>query len=111
MNRVIHYELGNHDLREQLVVSASRYFRTRRIMHKFETTVLDFFRQLVRVKAGRESLLALFQHARLCFAELLSDPLEADSFRNFQYLYWIDSKIAMFSSSTHGSFPAENTSR
>jgi tetratricopeptide (TPR) repeat protein len=94
MNLVIHYELGNLELLEYLIPSTYRYFRSRNIINRFEETVLDFFKQLMRVKEGRQCLLALFQETRERFAVLHEDPLEADSFRSFQYLDWLDEKIA-----------------
>lgn len=93
MSLVIHYELGNIELLENLIVSTCRFFRSRKIMHAFESIVLDFFRRLVRLKAGRENLLRLFIETRERLNPLQNDPLEANAFRYFQYIGWMDGKI------------------
>ncbi len=102
MHVVIHYELGNFDLLEYLIPSTYRYFRSRRIIHRFERVVLDLFGRLLRTRAGRPDLLRLFVETRERFASLTSDPLEADAFRRFQYLDWLDEKIAQLRAGTPG---------
>jgi hypothetical protein len=91
---LLHYEMGHTDLLDYLVVSTYRYFRSRNIVHGFEEAVLDFFRGVLRLKGGRLPLLELFESLRARLAALADDPLEAEAFDSFNYVDWLDHKIA-----------------
>ncbi len=92
LNVVIHYELGNTDLMEYLIRSHYRYLRSRNLVYRFEAIVLDLFRALIRVP-NTAALYDVFVDVRARLAPLEHDPMEANSFRNFQYLQWLDRKI------------------
>jgi tetratricopeptide (TPR) repeat protein len=94
MKLLLHYEMGHTDLLEYLVVSTYRFFRSRNIIHGFEDAVLDFFRRVLRMKGGPGGLLALFEEMRDRLAALAENPLEAEAFNDFNYIGWLDGKIA-----------------
>ncbi|HVZ39726.1 MAG TPA: hypothetical protein VHI13_10650 [Candidatus Kapabacteria bacterium] len=102
VNIVIHFELGHEDLLEYRVRSAYRYLRSRKIIHRFETIVLEMFRSLIRVR-NRAELLELFIDIRNRLAPLENDPMECNAFRHFQYLTWLDRRIASLRAALPGS--------
>lgn len=93
LSLIIHYELGNLDLLEYLIKSTYRYFRSRQIMYRFETIVLEFFRRILR-SSDRADLLITFNWLQEQFLPLRYDPQEQNMFRLFNFVYWIEEKIA-----------------
>lgn len=89
---IIHFELGNNELLEYLIRSTYRYFRSRNIIYRLESVVLDFFRRLPRL-SGREELRDAFIDLRQALVVLQDDPLESEGFRTFGYIPWLDRKI------------------
>lgn len=89
---ILHYELGNVQLLESLVVSTHRYLQTRESAFQLETEVIQFFKELPR-RTSRAELNDAFVVLRNRMAELEVDPLEQNAFRYFAYVQWLDSKI------------------
>jgi tetratricopeptide (TPR) repeat protein len=89
---LVHYELGNMDLLEYLVPSVCRFLRARGAMHQFETAFLEFFRKLPSHDSkGRlgEAMAALRDRLLV----LAQERVEAEPFRHFDYVEWLESKI------------------
>ena len=89
---VLHYELGNIQLLESLVVSTYRYLISRESIYELEKTVIEFFRKLPAMKSNAE-LTTAFMRLRDRMLELESDPFEQNAFRYFAYVEWLESKI------------------
>ena len=92
LNLVLHYELGNMQLLESLVVSTYRYLLSRDSAYKLETSIIGFFKQLPRITTQSE-LIYVFIQLRDRLAELEDEPLEQNAFRYFAYVDWLESKI------------------
>ncbi len=92
INIVLHYELGHTSLLKGLVASTRRYLESRNHLFALETTFLDFFEKLLRLRSPQAKMQA-FETVRDRFLELQEDPLEHEPFRSFGYLAWAESKV------------------
>jgi tetratricopeptide (TPR) repeat protein len=92
LDLVIHFELGNMELLPYLLRSTYRYYRARNAIYRFESTMLDFFKKLLRVST-RPALMAAFGSLRQELLALVDDPRECSMLSCFFYLEWLQSKI------------------
>ncbi len=93
MSLIVHYELGNIDTLEYLLRSTYRMLNSKQRIYALERIVLDFIRQLTKLVdlAGLE---ALMRETRTTLLELESIPLEGDVLKRFDFIAWLDAKLA-----------------
>lgn len=92
INIVLHYELGHTSLLKGLVASTRRYLESRNHLFALETTFLDFFEKLLRLRSPQAKMQA-FKDVLDRFVELQENPLEHEPFRSFGYVAWAESKV------------------
>ncbi len=91
-NLIIHIELGNQRLIPYALKSTYRYLNTRNRVYKFETIVLNFIKQFLKIKEEHEITTAytsLFEELQT----LEKDTFEKTAFEYFDFISWAESKI------------------
>ncbi|MEW6468494.1 MAG: hypothetical protein AB1458_06190 [Bacteroidota bacterium] len=86
---ILHYELGNSDILDNLVGSALRYMNRNNSLNEFECIMLDFFRKGLDENDTRGSFARLKE--RICALE--QHMLEQRVFSYFDFIAWAESKI------------------
>lgn len=90
MNIVLHYELGNHDLIENLVRSADRFITKKERKFRFETAFLKFANHsLTQPDVGT----AAFEEFHLILNTIFEDKFEKKALHYFDFMSWAESKF------------------
>lgn len=89
---IIHFEMGNFLLIENLLLSSRRYMETRGKLFKAEKVLLSAFRKVINV-GGKNERIIIFQHLKDQLHLLKDDPFERKVFSHFEFIEWADSKI------------------
>lgn len=91
LNLLIHLELGNRDLLEYEIKSASRFISNRNRLFKFERTALKFIRQLTVVAPDQDpdEILANFKQQ---MQVVLEDSFEKKASNLLDVVGWIEAK-------------------
>jgi hypothetical protein len=92
LNLIIHFELGNYDLLNYLLVSVYRYLYKREKKYRLETIMLDFIRKIHDVK-NEDMLVFRFKSLRNSLKKLKQDEYEKNAFEYFDFLEWVEGKI------------------
>lgn len=92
LNLVIHFELGNYDLIEYNIKSASRFMYKQERLHKYERRFLSFLRKAINI-SNQEELTQEFENFREDLVEIFQDDFERKALDYFNVLAWVDSKI------------------
>lgn len=93
LNLIIHVELGNNMLLPYTLKSTSRYLETRNRVYKFESVILEFIANFLRIKeedSKQEAYRQLIDDLR----ELKTDPFEETAFEYFDFMSWAESKFS-----------------
>lgn len=92
LNLIVHYQLGNRDLMDSLIKSATRFISNRNRLYKYERTVLKYMRLLAHIHpdADPADTLREFKHELI---EVQKDDFEAKAMRLFKILDWIDGQL------------------
>ena len=93
LNLIIHYELQSENLFESFVRSTYGFFYKRKMLFKFEGLVLNFIRKEMPKIDSQKRLIEAFSMLRKDLLELEKEPIEKESFENFDIISWLDSKI------------------
>lgn len=91
-NLVIHFELGNYDLVEYNLKSASRFIYKMERMGKYERRILSFFSRAINANS-KTAILDEMIEFREDLDEIFQDPFEEKATDFFKILEWLDSKI------------------
>lgn len=86
---VLHYELGNTDIIENLVGSASRFMEKNNSLNEFERVILDFFRRGLEGNDLKGSFFRLKEK----ITSLEQHMMDQRVFAYFDFLSWAESKI------------------
>jgi hypothetical protein len=92
LNLIIHYEMENSILLDNLLRSTYRFLKQRNRMYKLERSVLDFIRDANKAMNAKEKM-ATFIALKARFETLAKDPTENVLFQYFNFIAWTDSKI------------------
>ncbi len=92
MNIMIHYELENIDLVEQLIRSVRKYVDSLVGEFQVERHILDILSKLINIPdRSQRRLLLMDSHKQL--QEMSEDPLERAAFSYFDYTSWFESRF------------------
>ena len=92
MNLIIHYELGNIQLIEYAIRSTFRFYANKKKTYKFEAVVLNFVKQIIKVKKGT-SPEPVFKAFKSELEEVMQDEFEKVALQYFDFISWAESKI------------------
>lgn len=92
LNLIIHYELGNLEYLEYLIITTYRFLYKRKKIYKLETLVLNFIRQLPKVNTNDE-LAENFKMLENGLKKIYQIPHEKNIFLYFNYLDWVSKKL------------------
>jgi tetratricopeptide (TPR) repeat protein len=94
INLIIHYELGNDSLLPYVVRSTYRQLKKRKLLFKFERSILDFIRLKMPKIYTKQERIAAFIELKKVWDVLAKDPQEKENFSNWDFLSWLESKIS-----------------
>lgn len=93
VNLIIHYELNNFDLLEYNIKSTKRFLIISRRDFKFETVFINEMSKLTKIK-NEDRLGNQLVGFRNNLIKVLEDPSERVALDYFDFINWLDSKIA-----------------
>ena len=93
INLFIHFELGNEDLVDHLVVSLYRFLRKKDKLYRMEKAMLGFIKNKVPKIYRDEDRRHAFIDLKNELTEIAKDPYEKEAFSYFDFISWLDSKI------------------
>lgn len=93
LNLIIHFEMNNTILLDNLLRSTYRFLRKRNRMYKLEKSVLNFIKEANKTASSR-ALKDTFINLKEEFEAHAKDPTEKVMFQYFNFLAWVDSKIS-----------------
>jgi len=92
VNLIIHFEMNNTILLDNLLRSTYRFLRKRNRMYKLERSVLTFIKDANKTASSR-ALKEEFKKLKEEFETHAKDPSEKVMFQYFDFIAWVDSKI------------------
>jgi hypothetical protein len=92
LNLIIHFEMNNTILLDNLLRSTYRFLQKRNRMYKVEKNVLTFIKDANKTAYSR-ALKEAFIKLKDTFEALAKDPSEKVMFQYFDFIAWADSKI------------------
>ena len=92
VNLLLHFDLGNFDLIEYSIKSASRFLYKQDMLNKYERRTLSFLRKAINLSNDSE-LREELEKFRDDLDEIFADPLEKRAENYFNIYAWIDSKL------------------
>lgn len=92
LNLIIHFEMNNTILLDNLLRSTYRFLRNRNRMFKMEKSVLTFIKDANKSASSKE-LKETFIKLKESFEALAKDPTEKVMFQYFNFIAWADSKF------------------
>lgn len=93
LNLLIHYELKNYELIQNLHISNKRFFNKGNRMHQFENKVFDFIKNKLLKDLSSKELIIAFELLKIELQKTLQDDYEKKALQYFDYIAWIDRKI------------------
>jgi hypothetical protein len=91
---IVHYEARtDQDLMGSLLKSTYRYLRKHEHLYKFETTMMDFFRQYLLTGNRNKNMAQPFSLLKEKLELLSKDPYEKQALSYFDFISWLESKI------------------
>lgn len=93
LNLVIHLELGNYDLLESIVHAAKRFLEKKQMLYKTERVLIEFVKDYLALAKEKERQ-RLYVPLKEKLTALSKDPLESNAFVHFDYLEWVNRRIA-----------------
>jgi tetratricopeptide (TPR) repeat protein len=92
LNLIIHFEMNNTILLDNLLRSTYRFLKKRNRMYKLERSVLSFIKDANKTASSR-ALKEAFVKLKEAFEAFAKDPSENVMFQYFDFISWVDSKI------------------
>jgi len=93
LNLIVRYERGNKVLLKSLIQSTYRFLAKRNRLFRFESTVLEFFREELFKTSSHNELTIAFKKLRKELNKYLRDPSERKALEYFDFISWLESKI------------------
>jgi len=91
---VVHYEAGNFDLLPYAIQSTYRFLHKKERLYKFEMIIIDFLRNEIPKAAAQKDLIDAFKKLKIKMLPLEKDPYKKNALDSFDFISWLDSKIA-----------------
>jgi hypothetical protein len=92
LNLITHYELGNFDLLDHLVVSCYRFVLKRKDSFKTEREIISLIRK-AGAAVDKKERMEVFELSLERLNELKEEQFEKPAFAYFDYTIWLKSKI------------------
>lgn len=92
INLIVHFEMKNTILLDNLLRSTYRFLRKRNRMYKLERSVLTFIKDANKTISSR-AIKEEFRKLKGEFEAHAKDPSENVMFQYFDFIAWVDSKI------------------
>lgn len=92
LNLIIHFEMNNSILLDNLLRSTYRFLKKRNRMYKLEKSVLTFIKDANKTISTRDHM-DIFVALKESFEALAKDPAEKVMFQYFNFNAWVESKI------------------
>lgn len=93
-NLAIHFELGNYDLLEYTIKSTVRYLQKRERDFPMEKVIIEYFKRIIKSQPSADRK-KIFESFRNEMEELLKEPENEVVLKYFDFIHWIDKKIAV----------------
>ena len=92
INLLIHFELGNYQLLESLLLNTYRMMYKRKLLYKSEKIVFKYLKKYLRIHTNQE-IMESFKLLKQELQEVRADKFERNFLPNFDLVVWIESKI------------------
>lgn len=92
LNLIIHFEMNNSILLDNLFRSTYRFLKNRNRVFDFEKRMLDFIRE-VNTLTSKKEIKAAFIRLKTDFENYSKEPSQRVMFQYFDFISWVDSKI------------------
>lgn len=89
---ILHYEMGNYDLLENMIRSTQRYLQHVDEWSELETLFIRAFRRVINAAPGIETR-EIWQQLRGGLEAFSDDPAQGRMLQQFDFLGWLDAKI------------------
>ncbi|MBI2268945.1 MAG: hypothetical protein HYU69_01155 [Bacteroidetes bacterium] len=90
---MIHYELGNYDLLVSVAKNAKRFMIKNNYYNEFEKAMIDLFVKDLPAAENKKEEAEAFKSLRQKIGALNKKNKQIPALRNFNYIWWLDSKI------------------
>lgn len=92
LNLLIHFELGNYQLLESLLLNTYRMMYKRKLLYKSEKIIFKYLKRYLRMLTNQE-IMDSFKSLKHELQEVCTDKFERNFLPNFDLVVWIESKI------------------
>lgn len=92
INLLIHFELGNYQLLESLLLNTYRMMYKRKLLYKSEKIIFKYLKKYLRMLTNEE-IMESFKSLKQELQEVRTDKFERNFLPNFDLVVWIESKI------------------
>lgn len=89
-----YYEMGKMDLLEYAAKSLYKFLLQKDHLYKFEKVLLEFVKDKLPIINNKRTLIVALKTIRNELEEIAKDKFENKSFLRFDFLSWLESKIA-----------------
>ncbi|MBL4586557.1 MAG: hypothetical protein JKX84_05825, partial [Flavobacteriales bacterium] len=89
---IIHFELGHHDLVENLTRSAYRYLLKKKKIHRFEKMLINYLREMP-LSTDRDEFKTSLENFKDQLVQLTEDPNEAMAYGMEEMGLWVKSRL------------------
>lgn len=92
LNLIIHFELGNYQLLESLLLNTYRMMYKRNLLYKSEKIIFKYLKKYLQIKENQD-IIDSFKSLKQELQEARMDKFEQNFLPNFDLVVWIESKI------------------
>lgn len=92
INMLIHFELGNYQLLESLLLNTYRMMYKRNLLYKSEKIIFKYLKKYLRIQDNIE-IQSSFKELKQELQDVRADKFERHFLPNFDLVVWIESKI------------------
>ncbi|BDS11646.1 hypothetical protein [Aureispira anguillae] len=92
LNLLIHFELGNYQLLESLLLNTYRMMYKRKLLYKSEKIIFKYLKKYLRMLTNQE-IMESFKSLKQELQAVRVDKFERNFLPNFDLVVWIESKI------------------
>jgi hypothetical protein len=92
INLLIHFELGNYQLLESLLLNTYRMMYKRKLLYKSEKIIFKYLKKYLRMLTNEE-IMDSFKSLKQELQEVRTHKFERNFLPNFDLVVWIESKI------------------
>jgi hypothetical protein len=92
INMLIHFEMGNYQLLESLLLNTYRMMYKRSLLYKSEKIIFKYLKKYLRIHTNQE-IMESFKSLKQELQEVSADKFERNFLPNFDLVVWIESKI------------------